>query len=86
MEGLAARRQAAGLTQAELAARIGVGRPALSMWEIGTNWPPARILPPLADALLCSIDDLYRAPEADAAGADEPCRALPDATKTVGGE
>ena len=85
MEGLAARRQAAGLTQAELAARISVGRPALSMGEIGTNWPPARILPQLADALLCSIDDLYRAPEG-AAGADEQRRAMPGAAETAGGE
>lgn len=88
MEGLAVRRQAAGMTQAELAERIGVGRAALSMWEIGVNWPPARILPQLADALLCSIDDLYRAPEGAAAeGNAGQCPALRDAPDgAAGGE
>jgi len=32
---LRAARQAAGLTQVEAAARIGVGRPSLTMWELG---------------------------------------------------
>ena len=64
LEGLAVRRKAAGMTQAQLAAAIDVERPALAMWEIGASWPSARILPALADVLLCSIDELYEAPEA----------------------
>ena len=63
LEGLAPRRKAAGMTQAQLAEIIGVERAALAMWEIGANWPSARILPALADTLLCTVDDLYRAPE-----------------------
>ena len=62
LEGLAPRRKAAGMTQAQLAEAIGVERPALAMWEIGANWPSARILPALADVLLCTIDELYEAP------------------------
>lgn len=64
LEDLAARRKAAGMTQAQLAEAIGVERPALAMWEIGASWPSARILPALADVLLCTIDELYEAPEA----------------------
>lgn len=63
LEGLATRRKAAGMTQAQLAESIGVERAALAMWEIGASWPSARILPALADVLLCSIDELYQAPE-----------------------
>ena len=59
LEGLAPRRKAAGMTQSQLAAAIGVERAALAMWEIGASWPPARLLPAMADTLLCSIDDLY---------------------------
>ena len=59
LEGLAPRRKAAGMTQSQLAAAIGVERAALAMWEIGASWPPARLLPALADVLLCSIDELY---------------------------
>ena len=62
LEGLAPRRKAAGMTQSQLAAAIGVERAALAMWEIGASWPPARLLPALADVLLCSIDELYEEP------------------------
>ena len=65
LEGLSPRRRAAGLTQAQLAEQIGVERAALAMWEIGANWPSARILPALADVLLFSIDELYYAPESE---------------------
>lgn len=65
LEGIAVRRKAAGMTQAQLAAAIDVERPALAMWEIGASWPSARILPALADVLLCTIDELYVDPEAE---------------------
>ena len=78
LEGLAPRRKAAGMTQAQLAAALDVERPALAMWEIGQNWPSARILPAMADLLLCSIDDLYVAPEAArAAEGDGPYTVVP---------
>ena len=65
LEGLSPRRRSAGLTQAQLAEQIGVERAALAMWEIGANWPSARILPALADVLLCTVDELYWAPETE---------------------
>lgn len=61
--GLRPRRVAAGYKQEELADQLGVTRTALSMWETLNAWPSAAILPKLADLLLCSIDDLYVAPD-----------------------
>ena len=33
------------------------------MWELGLAWPSAALLPAIADLRLCSIDELYVAPE-----------------------
>lgn len=71
--GLPARRKAAGYTQERLAAALGVARSALAMWEVGASWPSASLLPKMSDLLLCSIDELYQAPE------DASCNAAPDA-------
>ena len=60
LAGLAPRRKNAGFTQQQLADALGVERATLAMWEIGKTWPPARLLPAMADLLLCSIEDLYR--------------------------
>ena len=59
-----------GWTQQQLADQLGVERATLAMWEIGKNWPPARLLPAMAELMLCSIDDLYRE-EADDNAAGE---------------
>ena len=75
MAGLAPRRKAVGLTQAQLAEALGVERATVTMWELGNSWPSARVLPLIADLLVCSIDELYYAPEAvgaDAPGGPEP--------------
>lgn len=71
--GLPARRKAAGYTQERLSAALGVTRVALAQWETGRAWPSASLLPKMADLLLCSIDELYQAPE------DASCNAAPDA-------
>ncbi len=68
LAGLAPRRKKAGFTQQQLADQLGVERAALAMWEIGKSWPPARLLPAMADLLLCSIEDLY----GEEAAADDP--------------
>lgn len=73
LEGLAARRKAAGYTQETFAEALGVQRGALSMWETLKAFPSAGILPAIADLLLCTVDDLYKAPEStDCRGADAP--------------
>ena len=56
-------RKAKGITQTELANKLGVKRTTLSMWELGESAPTVRILPALAAALGCSIDELFREPE-----------------------
>lgn len=45
------RREAAGLTQAELAEAVGVGQAAVSRWEAGSTAPSVRLLPAIEAAL-----------------------------------
>ena len=56
---LAAARADAGLSQAEVARRIGVDQSAVSYWESGTNIPRASMLVKLADLYCCTIDELF---------------------------
>lgn len=53
------RRLAAGLTQAELAEKIGVTRSAVALWETGRKYPRGKDIPLIANLLHCSIDELY---------------------------
>ena len=55
-------------TQQQLADLLGVERATLAMWEIGKTWPPARLLPAMAELMACSIDELYREEAEDGAG------------------
>ncbi|MCI9415483.1 MAG: helix-turn-helix transcriptional regulator [Clostridiales bacterium] len=47
------------MSQRELAEIVGVGQAAISMWEGGANRPRAERLPVLAQALNCTIDQLF---------------------------
>ena len=67
MTGLKARRTAAGLTLRQIGETVGVSAQAVAKWEAGTAWPSADLLPAIAEALGCSIDDLYGDDPADAA-------------------
>ena len=53
-----AKREAAGLTQAKLAACIGVTAKAVSKWETGAGLPDVSLLEPLAAALSVSPAEL----------------------------
>ncbi len=63
------RRAELGLTQAELAASAGVSRQLVAAAEIGINTPAVNAALRLAQALECSVDDLFdevpREPAAD---------------------
>ena len=60
---LKARRLQCGLTQRELAARIGTKHGTYRNWEEGRFWPVSYWLPLLAEALHCSIEELFLPPE-----------------------
>lgn len=53
-ERIKSARKAAGLSQAELASRIGVSQPAIATWESGIHDPRRVVLAKLADALSLS--------------------------------
>jgi len=60
------RREALGLTQAQLADALGLGQSAIAYWETGTNVPRAAMVLPLARALSVSVEWLSTAIAADA--------------------
>lgn len=43
----------------DLAKKLCVSVPTVSRWESGEDFPAAARLPALADALGCTIDELY---------------------------
>ena len=47
------------MKQSELANKIGVDRSTVAKWEIGEANPRVSILPALANALGCKIDDFF---------------------------
>ena len=58
MERLKARRKELGLTQAELAERVGCTQKDIARWEAGTREPKLTALKNLARALECKVDDI----------------------------
>lgn len=59
MSQIAVRRQELGLTQQQLSERLGISRSAVAMWECEKCVPSIALLPRLAAALGCAIEDLY---------------------------
>ena len=59
MMGIKQCREAAGMYQEDLGRILGVTRQTVSMWETGKAWPSANMLPRIARALNCRIEDLY---------------------------
>jgi putative transcriptional regulator len=53
-------RETAGLTQAQLAERIGAGRVTVNRWEQGSQEPSLRQAVQLALALNLTLDELFR--------------------------
>ncbi len=52
-------REELGVSQNELASRVGVGQSTVAMWENNTNLPRADKLPEIAKVLGCTINDLF---------------------------
>ena len=57
-ERLGARRRERGLTQGQVAVRLGISRQAVSKWEHGQSAPDLDNLARLADLLGCTVDEL----------------------------
>ncbi len=55
---IAERRRAAGLSQAQLAEKLGVSNRTVSRWENGQNMPDYAVLPPLLEILGVSANEL----------------------------
>lgn len=61
-EGIRYRRTLLGLSQWELAERMGTTENVISRWETGRHRPTAGSMARLAEALSCSVAVLYGAP------------------------
>lgn len=57
-ERIAEKRKAKGLKQEELAESLGLSAQAVSKWENDLSCPDIMTLPPLAEILGCSVDEL----------------------------
>ena len=55
---IAARRKALGMTQKQLAERLLISDKAVSKWENGASYPEVTLLPPLAQLLGITVDEL----------------------------
>lgn len=62
LQGLMPNLKRAGMSQAELARRIGVSKTSVSQWIRGGMSPQAELLPKIAQELDCSIDSLFKIP------------------------
>lgn len=58
-------RESTGMTQTELAEKLGVSQQAVSFWENGDRYPRTADLPRIADALGVTIDELLREKEGE---------------------
>lgn len=56
-------REAAGMSQEELAARVAVHQTAVSQWEQGDTFPRAATLKLLSAIFGCTIDELLKEAE-----------------------
>lgn len=54
-------RKKAGMTQAELAEKLGVSNRSVSRWETGKTLPDYALLPPLCEVLGISVNELFAA-------------------------
>lgn len=61
MIGIKIMRELADMSQEDLSRQLGVVRQTVSMWETGKACPSATMLPRIARALGCTIEDLYGA-------------------------
>ena len=59
MKTIKKRREMRGMTQASMAAALGVSQPTVVYWESVGGYPSGKDLPRIARLLGCTIDELY---------------------------
>ena len=69
---IAARRKQMGLTQEELAHRIGVSKSAIAKWETNGGLPDRDNLKRLSEVMKVSVDELHRVISQDASEEADP--------------
>ena len=62
LDGLRACQKRLNITTNELSRRTGITKESLRAWRCGLYYPSAHYLPILANALRCSIEELYLGP------------------------
>ena len=60
-------RKKVGLSQKEVAEKLGVSDAAVCMWETGKTRPRAALLPLIAELYHCSVDELLKEAPAEIA-------------------
>lgn len=83
---IAARRKALGLTQKQLAARLLVSDKAVSKWEVGASYPEVTLLPPLAQVLGLTVDELLAGEAQQQEQAADNAAAAPQDAPPEGGK
>lgn len=53
-------RKRMGLTQKQLAAKLGISDKTISKWEVGKGMPELSLMVPLCDVLSITTDELLR--------------------------
>ena len=76
-------RKAEGMTQLELAERMGVTDKAVSKWERDLSCPDINSLPTLAEALGTSVDELMQVKRAEEGPAHTPAEIVRVALKAL---
>lgn len=56
---IARERRLRGVTQQELAERLGVSKAAVSKWEVGQSMPDVALLPRIAAYFSLTLDELF---------------------------
>lgn len=83
------RRKARGMSQLDLAQRVGVSEVAVCLWESGRSNPAADKLPIIAAVLECEVGELYDAETlraaSEAARASVAAKAAADAQALAAG-
>ena len=60
MKIIAEKRKRVGLSQADLAKKMGISQPAVAQWENGVSRPNISLLSKLAEVLECTVDELLK--------------------------